>query len=372
MSEMLHRPCARYPHEIPHGRERRGPESLRVELLSWAPKENLFPLMWNKLQAGAGDAPERFQPQLMLPLDDPENLYNEQLSLDSEIHQITGWHALDAKQRLSIEACFAGKLLPQPLEGIVFQWLIDGCSRVTTHQIVRTRIGAGFVQHSGRVNDWRHRDWSMPETIARACDDLDDQPESHFDSCITDPEPIRKFLRDHHDATVRGAISRYLQEGRLLYAALVDAGIPHQDARRVLTFGTTTYIYADYSYPAMAGLLSKRLEHTMEWEINCIAQLMVRELRMKTPRVFWQYLGSASDKARVNRTTDDSAEWSPDGKWPLPPGQEPPAHPSYQPNQNPYWVLHPSAMAGGPIRWVATNGTYPQDLRNWEEQRRTR
>ena len=36
----------------------------------------------------------------------------------------------------------------------------------------------------------------------------------------------------------------------------------------------------------------------------------------------------------------------------------------HRPEQNPYWVLHPDAMNGGPIVWVPTNGTYPEELKS--------
>jgi hypothetical protein len=35
----------------------------------------------------------------------------------------------------------------------------------------------------------------------------------------------------------------------------------------------------------------------------------------------------------------------------------------HRPEQNPFWVLHPDSMNGGPIVWVPTNGTYPQELK---------
>lgn len=27
------------------------------------------------------------------------------------------------------------------------------------------------------------------------------------------------------------------------------------------------------------------------------------------------------------------------------------------------WILHPDSMAGRPIQWIPTNGTYPDDLK---------
>jgi len=147
--------------------------------------------------------------------------------------------------------------------------------------------------------------------------------------------------------------------GRNLYAALVDAGIPWEDARRLLWMGTATYIHIDYNYIAFRDMQANRLEHIMDWEINCVAQLMQREVRMKCPPLLSKYLGSHSDLAGVAKFAGLQS-WPPDGKHPIPPGMEslPREH---RPEQNPYWVLHPSSMAGGPIQWVPTNGTYPHE-----------
>ena len=55
------------------------------------------------------------------------------------------------------------------------------------------------MQHGGRDNDWRHRPWTMPETIRRACRDEaltdDDMPpdDSRYVSCINDISPLKDY-----------------------------------------------------------------------------------------------------------------------------------------------------------------------------------
>jgi thymidylate synthase ThyX len=402
-----HRPHGTHYGETPQTAITYGPESIRVTLDTWGPRQNLFPTMYDMLQANWGDAPSRT------------------VSQRAAVGDYYGWTALSPAQQAYVDKAFAGGTLPQVLEMLTFSFCIDGVTRAFTHQNVRTRIGAAFMQHGGRDNDWRHRAWTMPETIARAAgphypeeaapwdgakgeerrelkdkafrDAFIDNPLKH---CITDWGPLERYLDAHsspgrtrEDLTT--AILDYLQQGKELYAALVDAGIPFQDARRVLPIGTQTYIHDIYSYPALKGVLGNRLEHVMDWEHNCVAQLMLRELNMNCPPVITKYLGSHSDRAgRAMFAGLDS--WPPDGKYPLDickcgharanhhgqmngeelcevcqrEGNHATACARFvartpltfhRPEQNPFWVLTPAAMAGGPVEWIATNGTYPHD-----------
>lgn len=206
---------------------------------------------------------------------------------------------------------------------------------------------------------------------------------------------------------MRSAIEEHIMNGRRLYAALVDAGIPWQDARRVLFMGMQTYIHDQYNYLALQGVLGNRLEHIMDWEFNCVAQLMLREVKMKCPPLLSKYLGSHSDRAKAAKFAGLES-WPPDRKYPSPyddctacghamsnhyrpdmadnplpdemicsmcdrDNHRPmaPMHISipkdrltrqHRPEQMPFFVLHPDSMAGGPIVWIPTNGTYPHEV----------
>lgn len=331
-----HRPHANWPGEHPITKITRGPESLRVTLDTWGPKDFARP-MYDALQANWGES--------------PSNTASQEKGLSTD-------------QLAYLDQCFSGRTLPQVLEGISFWFTINGVSRASTHQIVRTRMGAAFMQHGGRDNDWRHRGWTMPETIARADDanfnyDGDADPRT---CCITDWEPLIQYMKSagfEMGDTLRDAISLHLHRGKQLYSALVDAGIPWQDARRLLTMGTQTYIHAIYNYQALKGVLANRLEHVMDWEINCVAQLMLRELHIHCPKGVWEHLGSHSDAAGKS-VMHGMSSWCPDGKHPHPEGWDVSGY-AHTPEQNPYWVLAPEAMEGGPIRWIPTNGTYPHE-----------
>jgi len=395
--------------------------------------------MYDALQANWGDEPSR---TVLRPCPWLERLIQQPNHMGSWEH-VTGWCALEENERSYVESCFAGKTLQQVLEGITFDFCIDGVSRAFTHQNVRTRLGAGFMQHGGRDNDWRHRAWTMPETMRRMCEAWEhptetttqpDEVKEYLYSGIVDGDlrhpitnwnPIINYMigrteslpefdgtavREVAAQTVREAIEEHIMNGRKLYSALVDAGIPWQDARRVLFMGMQTYIHDQYNYLALSGMLANRLEHIMDWEHNCVAQLMLREVKMKCPPLLSKYLGSHSDKAKTARFAGLES-WPADGKWPNPfeycaecghTKANHHLHPEsndvticevcerdgryanglaitrmnsihkyvakdilprqHRPEQNPFWVLHPDSMAGGPVVWIPTNGTYPHEM----------
>lgn len=417
-----HRPHAVHTGENPRTKIVRGPESLVVTLDNWPQREpNMFPAMYDALVSNWGDAPSRTVQSECRFSGGYVALATHLRSWEHE----TGWCRLLPDEQAYVEMCFAGKTLQQVLERFTFSFCVDGVTRAETHQMVRTRVGAGFMQHGGRDNDWRHRQWSMPETLARAVDadfakrsaaQIADGPGGTYPTvvngrevCVRDWLPIEQFINQQDRANhLRGAIEAYLDEGKALYAALVDAGIPWQDARRLLWIGTQTYIHADYNFVALKGVLANRLEHVMDWEVNCVAQLMMREIQMKCPPPFFRYLGSRSDLSQ--RAAFAGLEsWPPDGKWPNPHERcaicrydhedcddlqrrigngsvmvvpqntrgeyatdtTPIIEHRYAPNdtlprqhvanQMPFFVLTKDAMAGGPVEWLWTNGQYPYD-----------
>ncbi len=395
---------------------------MKVTLRTWGPQDNLFPTIFDGLQANWGEV--------------PSNVESEQLCRLTSIphdlkmwEHLTRWCTLTDGQRTYVESCFAGKTLPQILELITFNFVIDGCTRAATHQIVRTRQAA-FMQHGGRDNDWRHRRFTMPETMERMCQ-VNEQfaravaegeitkrggatsegrrlakqqvkdgiERANFKHCITTWGPFDRLderldLGDESSTpTLREQIEFVVGQAKTLYAALVDAGIPWQDARRVLPIGLQTYIHEVYDWPTLKATLGNRLEHVMDWEHNCIAQLMLREIHMKCPPIFAKNLGSQSDFAGAAKFAGLES-WPPDGKWPNPNEVCAYCHKSstnhdrdqaeelrqeysssiheyvpmdtlprtHRPEQNPFWILHPDSMKGGDIVWIPTNGTWPEDV----------
>lgn len=353
----------------------RGPEALNVTLDAWTEHPDLFTGIYDALQANWGERPSRTVQQRCTFVGTAQELFEHERGWEHK----NGWCKLLLDQRSYVEACFAGKTLQQVLEGITFYFSVDGCSRAFTHQYVRTRLGAGFMQHGGRDNDWRQRGWTMPETIARTCDAADIKHREELEGDLPHPGypgeingrivpvkdwgPIEALLKGEAEAhqlddvpRLRDVISNYLDTGKELYSALVDAGIPWQDARRLLWMGTQTYIHAEYNYVGLKGVLANRLEYIMDWEINCVCQLMLRQITMKCPPLFARYLGSHSDVKKLAAFAKLES-WPADGKWPVPEDAKG-LDRQHSAEQMPFFVLHPDSMAGGEIRWLWTNGHY--------------
>lgn len=383
-----HRPHATHFGELPINQMEQAPYSLRVALDTWGPQHNLFPAIYDMLQANWGDAPSRtVHRDFHLESDRDEDPY--------------GWNFLTDIEQAYVKKAFAGGTLPQVLEMITFSFSIDGVTRAFTHQNVRTRIGAAFMQHGGRDNDWRHRSWTMPETIRRAAMRPEDLAQTGFTSCITSWTPIHRYLESVGETSLVDAIAKNLAGNKALYAALVDAGIPFQDARRVLPIGTQTYIHDIYSYPALKGVLANRLEHIMDWEFNCVAQLMLREVYRHCPAVIAESLMSHSDRKGA-ASFSGLESWPADGKYSVPRkcrhcghakenhevvktprgvmvavceacardgggcrGYEPEEPETFhRAEQNPFFILDEASLKrGAPIRWHSTNGVYPENLR---------
>lgn len=405
-----------------------GPANIHVTLDTWGPQDDFFTTLYDVVNATSGEEPSRSANQECHCQQEGRVRHGYHLTWEHRM----GWCRLSPTQRQHVEDVFAGKTLQQALEKLTFSFCVDGVTRAFTHEFVRTRVGAAFMQHGGRDNDWRHRHWTMPEAMERMCQSHSAQLSASSGGefkevpypmsikgravCIENWEPIERVSKEFsaHEltpavGTIREAITAYLEMGKRLYAALVDAGIAWQDARRLLPIGTQTYIHGEYNYLGLRGMLANRLEHVMDWEMNCVAQLMLRQIKIHCPPIISRYLGSHSDIA--SKAMFDRLElFPPDGKYPATTircryckhaeanhhKQEDVLHPipdemfcevcardgGYAPlhrftpedilprihrrSQAPFWVLAPESMNGGPIRWLWTNGHYNDIQRQLE------
>jgi len=149
----------------------------------------------------------------------------------SEIERVVN-EALDGKR-------FAG----QVLECVNYTFAISNVSRACTHQIVRTRIGAGFGQQGGRDNYWGDFNFRMPNSVAN--------------------NPAAKMAFQEAVLKIRRA-----------YDEAYKNGIPYQDARFICPIGLETNIVETINLRALSTLLQNRLCNAMQWEINTVARKM--------------------------------------------------------------------------------------------------
>jgi flavin-dependent thymidylate synthase len=137
--------------------------------------------------------------------------------------------------------------LQTPLEMIHTLWLLRDVSRAFTHQLVRYRVGTAFVQESMRFFGMKS-EFKILITGA-AHDTSEHNLEYYVQSCIS-------------------AIDSYV--------ALLEHGVPDQDARGVLPTNILTNIYFDCSFRTLQGIFPQRLccqAQQGEW------QPILREMR---------------------------------------------------------------------------------------------
>ncbi|MEK0324926.1 MAG: FAD-dependent thymidylate synthase [Nitrosopumilus sp.] len=151
------------------------------------------------------------------------------------------------------ERAMSGQVLPNTLETVQLTYTFENISRACTHQLVRTRVGAGFGQQGGRDNNWSEQPHRIPDTVT-----------SQFD-------------RNH----IRTLVSQM----RDLYKELIEKGVPYQDARYVLPMGTATNLVGTYNLLSLKGTLDRRLCNRMHPETNHVARLMADALVVTLPWV---------------------------------------------------------------------------------------
>jgi flavin-dependent thymidylate synthase len=131
--------------------------------------------------------------------------------------------------------------LANPLELIDLHFLIENVTRAFTHQMVRQRIGATYVQESMRfsvVGD--EFETRMPPTLAKLNED--------------DPR--------------RASWERGIRKLRDNYRALIAAGVPAEDARGILPTNITTRIHYKTTLLGLAQHAGMRLctQAQYEWK----------------------------------------------------------------------------------------------------------
>ncbi len=183
-----------------------------------------------------------------------------------------------------IQDIVAGRRLPNALEALNFTFYIGNVSRTMTHQLVRTRIGAVFLQLSSRDTDLRDAYFRMPITI--------------FGD---------KRMRSHFLAKV--------SQARASYEKAVDDGIPLQDARFMLTEAVCSNLTASYNWPALRDVMGKRLQNHMQWEINAVMRNMRQLIRTYKPEIA-KLLYPVCERTKVCQLATDTM--SPCGKFPNP------------------------------------------------------
>ncbi|MFW6382213.1 MAG: FAD-dependent thymidylate synthase [Bacillota bacterium] len=129
------------------------------------------------------------------------------------------------------------------------------CSRVTSHQLVRQRIGVAYSQRSQRYVKEDDFDYIIPPKIKNK-----------------GKEAVKVF-KEHYE------------KSRETYNKFLEKGIPPEDARFVLP-AVKTNLIASYNARSLYHLFSLRCCTRAQWEIRNIARSMLKQVRSVAPLLF--------------------------------------------------------------------------------------
>lgn len=142
------------------------------------------------------------------------------------------------------------------LESVSFSFAVTGFSRISSQQITRHRH-VSPAQQSQRYVNAEDFDFIVPPSIEN-CD----------------------------DAFVQSEFEAFMNQAAMMYAHLVEYGIPKEDARFVLPNSCETRFVLSMNARAMMEFLELRLCNRAQWEARALAKAIVAIGRDKLPVVF--------------------------------------------------------------------------------------
>lgn len=142
-----------------------------------------------------------------------------------------------------------------PMEHACFTFAIDGISRACSHQLVRHRVGVSFSQKSQRYVKESQFEYVTPPKIAK------------------NPELAEKF-------------DKAMSDMQAVYAELLAAGVPAEDARFVLPNAASTSLVVTMNVRSLWHFFELRCCNRAQWEIRALANAMLKEVREVAPLLF--------------------------------------------------------------------------------------
>ncbi len=142
-----------------------------------------------------------------------------------------------------------------PFEHANFTFLVEGISRVTSHQLVRHRI-ASYTQQSQRHVEVTEGKFVVPETIKN-----------------------KSSTHSLYTKAVKSAVS--------IYKKLINEGVPLEDARYVLPSSVTTRIIFTMNARELLHFFKLRTCIAAQWEIRKVAEEMLKLVKEIAPNLFY-------------------------------------------------------------------------------------
>lgn len=152
------------------------------------------------------------------------------------------------------------------VEHASFTFAISGVSRALTHQLVRHRI-ASYSQQSQRYVNMDGFEYVTPQTVFDVKDSFD----------MGDEYPSNEPLY---------AWDWIMREINALYRALINKGVPEEDARYILPNACCTNIIMTMNARELRHFFSLRCCTRAQWEIREMANLMLEQVKEVAPILF--------------------------------------------------------------------------------------
>ncbi|MGA1846423.1 FAD-dependent thymidylate synthase [Deferribacter abyssi] len=152
------------------------------------------------------------------------------------------------------------------LEHVSFTFGIEGVSRAMTHQLVRHRI-ASYSQRSQRYV--KHK--------------------GGFEYIVPPSIRANKELKLKYE--------NFMCKIANVYDEMIEAGIPAEDARYVLPNACETKIIVTMNARELLHFFELRCCNRAQWEIRCVAELMLEECLKVAPGIF-KYAGPSCIKEK--------------------------------------------------------------------------
>ncbi len=141
------------------------------------------------------------------------------------------------------------------LEHASFTFGIEGIARVSEIQLIRHRVGCSYSIQSGRYVKRGNAKFTIPESIKSS----------------------KEFLPRW---------KKVLKEVQEMYNEMTDAGIKAEDARYLQPQSVQTKIVVTMNARALLHFLELRCCRRAQWEIQQLANLMLKEVKKVAPIIF--------------------------------------------------------------------------------------
>lgn len=147
--------------------------------------------------------------------------------------------------------------LKTPLEMVHVTFLFRNVTRAFTHQLVRYRLGTSFVQESMRFSVQNEAGILVPGKVWES--------------------PELSVLESFIDA---------IEKSMEHYWAMIDVGVPTQDARAILPHAITTNVFAQFSLLALTNIYRQRTCcQAQEGEWETVMRLVKLLISQHSPKV---------------------------------------------------------------------------------------